>query len=110
MGGYGSAARAAGDVMAEPTAQGARPGLGLTARLYPDGGRLYEDLDIAVRAQDYRLARARLLTIGYRPLSRRAERYQRVAGRDLSFRPPPDEHGALWSVELHWQLHDPATG
>ena len=85
-------------------------GPALAARLYPDGCRHYDDLDIAVRAQDYHVARAALLMIGYRPLGRHVERYQRVAGRDLSFRPPPDEHGALWSVELHWQLHDPATG
>jgi hypothetical protein len=83
-------------------------GPALAAQLYPDGGRLYEDLDIAVRAQDYLSARARLLMSGYRPLGRHVERYQRAAGRDLSFRPPPDEHGASWSVELHWQLHDPA--
>jgi hypothetical protein len=84
-------------------------GPALAARLYPDGGRLYEDLDIAVRAQDYSIARARLLMIGYRPLGRHAERYQRAAGRDLSF-VRHDEHGAPWSVELHWHLHDPAIG
>ena len=84
-------------------------GPALAARLYPDGGRLYEDLDIAVRAQDYSIARARLLMIGYRPPGRHVERYQRVAGRDLSF-VRHDEHGAPWSVELHWQLHDPAIG
>jgi hypothetical protein len=85
-------------------------GPALAVRLYPDGGRLYEDLDLAVRAQDYPLARARLLKSGYRPPARHVERYRRAAGRDLSFRPPPDEHGAPWSVELHWQLHDPAMG
>jgi hypothetical protein len=84
-------------------------GPALAARLYPDGGRHYEDLDIAVRAQDYPIARARLLMIGYRPLDRHVERYQRVAGRDLSF-VRHDEHGASWSVELHWQLLDPAAG
>jgi hypothetical protein len=84
-------------------------GPALATRLYPAGGRFYEDLDIAVRAQDYPVARARLLMIGYRPLGRHVERYQRVAGRDLSF-VRRDEHGARWSVELHWQLHDPAMG
>ena len=38
-----------------------------------------------------------------------AERYQRLAGRDLFF-VRHDEHGIHWSVELHWQLHDPAMG
>jgi Uncharacterised nucleotidyltransferase len=85
-------------------------GPALATRLYPDGGRLYEDLDLAVRAQDYPLARARLLKSGYHPPARHVERYRRASGRDLSFRPPPDEHGARWSVELHWQLHDPAMG
>src|SRR5437588_3456231 len=45
-------------------------GPALAARLYPDGGRLYEDLDIAVRAQDYPIARAKLLKSGYRPPGR----------------------------------------
>ena len=84
-------------------------GPALAARLYPDGVRLYEDLDIAVRAQDYPIARARLLKSGYRPPGRHVERYRRASGRDLSF-VRYDEHGALWSVELHWQLHDPAMG
>jgi hypothetical protein len=84
-------------------------GPALAARFYPNGGRLYEDLDIAVRTQDYPIARARLLLSGYRPPGRHIERYRRAAGRDLSF-VRYDEHGALWSVELHWQLHDPAMG
>ncbi|HKC75734.1 MAG TPA: nucleotidyltransferase family protein, partial [Chloroflexota bacterium] len=61
-------------------------------------------------AQDYPIARARLLKSGYRPAGRHVERYRRAAGRDLSFHPPADEYGAPWSVELHWQLHDPAMG
>jgi hypothetical protein len=84
-------------------------GPALAARLYPDGGRLYEDLDIAVQAQDYPIAWARLLKSGYRPAGRHVARYRRAAGRDLSF-VRDDEHGAPWSVELHWQLHDPALG
>jgi hypothetical protein len=76
-------------------------GPALAARLYPDGGRLYEDLDIAVPAQDYSSARARLLMIGYRSPGRHVERYQRAAGRDLSF-VRHDEHGTPWTVELHW--------
>ncbi|HKO23307.1 MAG TPA: nucleotidyltransferase family protein [Chloroflexota bacterium] len=84
-------------------------GPALAARLYPDGGRLYEDLDIAIRAQDYPIARARLLMRGYRPPGRHVERYRRAAGRDLSF-VRYDEHGAPWLVELHWHLHDPAIG
>jgi Uncharacterised nucleotidyltransferase len=78
-------------------------GPALAERCYPPGARLCRDIDIAIHADDYEIARARLTDLSYAPVNDYDERLQRLTGRDMAFC-RTDSRGAPWSVELHWML------
>ena len=78
-------------------------GPALAERCYPAGARLCRDIDIAVHADEYELARERLMGLGYGAVDEYDERLQRLTGRDMAFR-RADGSGVSWSVELHWML------